>query len=141
MAKKKASGKKAAQQQGKNATHKPGGGFAKGNPYRFEPGVSGNPKGRPPGPDLTYRAIKYFDKKVSEVPAYAKRAKKLGLDPKTATVADVFIAAAIANGTAGKSEYFRHLYERIEGKIKEHVEVSGGVKLYQTIDGFDPDEA
>jgi uncharacterized protein DUF5681 len=112
-AKKPAATKKApADKQRKNSGKKL---FAKGNPYAFKPGQSGNPAGRPKSRPLSeaYRAL---------------LSQPLKDDP-TRTVADVVAAAMVQNAFAGDVAAAKELADRTEGKAKQGIDLTVGERV------------
>ena len=83
-------------------------------PYRFKPGQSGNPKGRPKHRQLSERY-----KEVMEFPLPLSMCKQLGL-PKNATLGDGIAMAlglsAIKGAPNGMVDAAREIADRTEGK-------------------------
>lgn len=81
--------------------------------------------GRPKTRRLTDALLKYIGKKAEDVPFVNKLCKSVGLDPAEAKVEDVFIAAGIFQSIKGKGEYFKQVYNRIEGAVPKHLTLGG----------------
>ncbi len=64
-------------------------GFAKANPYRWAPGQSGNPGGRPKGASFASALARQAVAPVSDREEMAKIARTIGLDPEQARNIDV----------------------------------------------------
>lgn len=110
------SAKKAKSRPTGKTTGKPTGKpFAKGNPYAFKPGQSGNPAGRPKSRTLSeaYRAL---------------LSQPLKDDP-TRTVADVVAAAMVQNAFAGDVAAAKELADRTEGKAKQGIDLTVGERV------------
>jgi hypothetical protein len=125
--KKKTTGTKKARadkQRGNNAkkaTSRPTGKpFAKGNPYAFKPGQSGNPAGRPKSRTLSeaYRAL---------------LSQPLPDDP-TRTLADVVAAAMVQNAIAGDVAAAKELADRTEGKARQSIALSVDDRMKSVIE-------
>lgn len=67
-------------------------GFAPGNPYRFAPGKSGNPSGRPKGASFAAALSRQAVAPVTDREEMAQIARTIGLDPKDARNIDVVAA-------------------------------------------------
>ncbi len=84
--------------------------------HRWQPGESGNPRGRPKGRGVVDFLHKYGRMKAARVPAVLDKAVSLGLDPQRVTVAQVtalrlWVDAATAGGTGA----VRTLLDRLHG--------------------------
>jgi hypothetical protein len=112
-AKKAAATKKApADKQRKNSGKKL---FAKGNPYAFKPGQSGNPAGRPKSRTLSE--------------AYRELLRQPLRDDPTRTVADVVAAAMVQNAFAGDVAAAKELADRTQGKAKQGIDLTVGERV------------
>jgi hypothetical protein len=89
--------------------------------HQFKPGQSGNPNGRPKGPQITTLRQKDFQRLAKDVPYAEGACKELGLDPKTATLGEVAAAAANMQALIGNSNYYRENLNRDEGKVPDVV--------------------
>ena len=95
-------------------------------PFRFKPGQSGNPNGRPKRRPLTSRYEKALEKVISD-----EDCKRLGLD-KGSTVADAITANLIALGLSGGKEAImaaKEFREPIEGKAVQRLAGPDGEAL------------
>lgn len=99
----------------------------------FEPGTSGNPNGRPPVPEeikqlrrlnqpgLERRINKWLHKDYDEL----KRLLEPQSGAKLKTVDRMIIALCLKSGNRGDVTAFNCLIERIAGKVKTTVQISG----------------
>ena len=97
-------------------------------PYRFKPGQSGNPGGRPKGRvSMISRVRKHMDTTLArEVPWCVKKAKELGLDLSGGvTVGDVVARALPYYAAKGQGQMMRELLDRIDGKVPDTTLVGG----------------
>ena len=95
--------------------------FKAGHQYRFKPGQSGNPSGRPP--DTFGRMSREInERKASDFPVYANAARKLSFDPAEITVGELLVHAAKIHALEGKAPYLIEDNNRREGK---HADVAG----------------
>lgn len=86
-------------------------------PYRFKPGQSGNPSGRPKKKPLT-EALERLGAKA--VP-----------NDETGRVNWDLVAEGLLTGAiAGKAENFREAADRIEGKLTDKIQHSGEVSYH-----------
>ena len=92
--------------------------------YAWKPGQSGNPKGRPKKDKcLTDCLQAELDKTPERLPDGKINKQKL-------TNAQILAQQAIMHATtSGNQSYYKEIYDRIEGKVKEKHEVSGDVDL------------
>lgn len=100
-----------ADKQRENSARKPKGKpFAKGNPYTFKPGQSGNPKGRPKSRTLSeaYRAM---------------LACPLPEDP-TRTYADAVAETLCREAVIGNVIAAKELADRTEGRPRQAIDLS-----------------
>lgn len=93
--------------------------------YKWKPGQSGNPAGRPKGSGLTDSMRKYFQLKASKFKPAKEKAKELGMDPKKYSVAEVFIASSMREAIGGDGRSVEHLWERDEGAVQKQLNVTG----------------
>lgn len=100
------------------------------NGVKFKPGQSGNPKGSSAKARSIGKLSRLTAEQVAEVGTMIlgnDRAalKKLGEDPK-ASVLQVWMAGLVVNSmTKGESRTFTAVMDRIVGRAKETVELSG----------------
>ena len=90
-----------------------------GEKTRFEPGTSGNPNGRPKGVPNAATRYKRFLQLV-----------QAGKNPVTGaqeefTVAELMDLQQIAKALKGDLQAYREILDRLEGKAKQPVEMSG----------------
>lgn len=81
----------------------------------FKPGESGNPKGRPKDADYITTHLKRL---LNEKGAEGKTNAEL--------IAQAMIDAAIDQGNRGAAAILAQTLDRVEGKVKETIEVEGG---------------
>ena len=82
--------------------------------YVWKPGQSGNPSGRPKGlVSLTTRL-----RSILATPIEGKSKVK---GKKAQTYGDEMMALAVQSARRGDYRFFQHIYERIDGKIPDHV--------------------
>ncbi len=74
--------------------------------YRWKPGQSGNPKGRPKGSGLSDR--------LREV-----------LDADDGAALDAIVRAVVDAAAAGDAQFVRMIWERLEGKVSQRIETAG----------------
>lgn len=97
-----------------------GGGPDHLRPYHFQPGKSGNPKGRPKGAlSLTGRL-----RKLLRQPAYAN-------EPKGKTKGDVVVEMAIQAAAQGDANFFKEIMNRIDGKVSDHVILDSAKRIVE----------
>jgi hypothetical protein len=87
--------------------------------YRFKPGLSGNPGGRPKKRPISTRYALLADVEVPE-----RIRKKLKL-PKGATLADAGVVALYGAMAEGKHGAAKEIREGIEGRAPQRIEFSG----------------
>jgi hypothetical protein len=87
--------------------------------YRFAPGQSGNPGGRPKGPSLK-RAV---EKRLGEV-APASIIAKLNL-PDGSTWCDVLAETTMRAAVANEHQARKLVFEYVEGKATQPIELTG----------------
>ena len=88
----------------------------KGAAYRFKPGVSGNPGGRPKKRPISDR---YAELAQEEVPEKVRI--KFGR-PEGATFADALVMVMFKSALEGNTHAVREIRESIEGKIVQRQE-------------------
>ena len=94
--------------------------------HQFKPGQSGNPKGKPKGPHLTTE----LKRQLAEI------------DPKSGkTLYALFVKAGIVNSMkrGGNVGLFREIYNRVEGKVPDNVNVKGVNPLADALNDDDED--
>ena len=89
-------------------------------PHLFPPGVSGNPKGRPP---KLICLTSIFKELLTQINPN---------DPLGRQRLYSFAESALAQAENGKEGFFREIYDRIEGKVKQSIE--GDINLNITGD-------
>jgi hypothetical protein len=91
-----------------------------GKPYRWQKGQSGNPNGRPKGQrPVAEQFKKQFDMPATILAPVKKRAEDLGIDPRTATIGDVFALSILADAIEGKDTMAKEVINRIDGKVPD----------------------
>ena len=91
--------------------------------FTWRPGQSGNLKGRPKGiVNLTGRL-----RAVLTTPIDNGRKPKKG-EPRQ-TYADELMALAVQAARKGDYRFFQHIYERMEGKVPEHLVIEAAKKM------------
>jgi len=96
--------------------------------YRWQPGESGNPAGRPVGSvSLPTLLRKHAEQLAGEVPYARKLADELGLDPSESTVADVVVRALVKRAIEGASSQSERLcWEYLAGAVPQKIEHTDG---------------
>ena len=97
--------------------------FTAATPTAWKPGHPGNPGGRKPGPSFRSAIKRALSKKCSTTKSATRAAQLFELDPETSDFFDLVAAAAIRHAFHGDSRFFSELINRVDGKVKEHVEV------------------
>ena len=101
--------------------------FQKGNKWRFPPGQTGNPKGRPKKPSLVDAILRVLERAdVADANGIARRdAKgKLLRPPTTDELAWTLLEMCMA-GNREAPAMFKELLERLDGKVPMKAEISG----------------
>jgi len=108
--------------------------FKAGHQYRFKPGQSGNPSGRPP--DTFGRMSREInERKASDLSVYANAARKLSLDPAEITVGELLVHAAKVHALSGKAPYLIEDNYRREGRqVMDGGEVQTEVRIHLKVD-------
>src|SRR4051794_29694595 len=87
-----------------------------GNPpaeFRFKPGQSGNPKGRPPGRSFTAALNRMLEShQIGDTPM-----------PDGKTVAEMVVKVWLCKVLGGDFQFFKELLDRTEGKVADRVGV------------------
>lgn len=90
-------------------------------PYRFKPGVSGNPSGRPKGHrSMRERLKRVLRGKVRGYQFAVAACKEIGLTEEqidTMDVGDCLALSAFVQAFDGKGQYFVELMTRLEGRV------------------------
>ncbi len=92
-------------------------------PYKWKPGQSGNPGGRPKKTSISDAYAKHVGKSVPEDVRL-----KLRL-PKGSTWADAMAVGQIRSAVKGKTDAAREIADRVEGKTAQAVTGEGGGPL------------
>ena len=90
--------------------------------HRWQPGQSGNPKGRPAGQTLTPLIRSEAEKKIPE-----KLARALKLDPDVKTWRQAMVRALFLQFINGNQTAVREVLERLDGKVAQGHELGGVV--------------
>ncbi len=108
--------------------------FKAGHQYRFKPGQSGNPSGRPP--DTFGRMSREInDQKAESFAGYASAARKHGLDPKAITIGELLVHATKIHAISGKAPYLIEDNNRREGRrVFEGGEDMADVRIHLEVD-------
>ena len=107
--------KKADKQQSVSTRKKKPKGFQKGNKHTFKKGESGNPGGRPKGPDMRKMLTEFMQEEVPDVKTKEKK-KRIRM----------LLEAMFKHAISGNATYMVHLLERMYGKVPQHIESEGG---------------
>jgi hypothetical protein len=86
--------------------------FAKGNPFAFQKGQSGNPKGRPKV-NLTSILREHLQKEVPD-------------DEAKRTYGEAIVDEAVKKAAAGDLKAIEMLWSRLEGKPEQTIELTSG---------------
>jgi len=78
-------------------------------PYQFKPGQSGNPKGRKKGSSITDEIAKALERKVPR-------------DAEGRTWKRLLAESIIKHAVHGHGAAMGYVLDRIEGKVKEHID-------------------
>ncbi len=98
-----------------DAKRRADGTFKAGHQYRFKPGQSGNPSGRPP--DTFGRMSREInERKESDFPVYANAARELSFDPAEITIGELLVHATKIHAISGKAPYLIEDNNRREGR-------------------------
>lgn len=94
-------------------------------PYKWKPGQSGNPGGRPKKTSISDAYAKLVDRRLPD-----EICRKLGLS-KRATWADALALGQMRSAVKGKTDAAREIADRVEGKTAQAVtgEDGGPLKL------------
>lgn len=91
-----------------------------GKPYRWKPGQSGNPSGKPKGHrTVAMQFRKQFDLPANILIPVKERAIEIGINPDTATVGDIFALSVIMDAISGKESMVREVINRMDGKVPD----------------------
>jgi len=96
-------------------------------PYRWKPGVSANPAGRPP--QLKTLAVilrNVLEEPASCIPSAAAIAAQHGLDAAHSSVGSVLAAAMVVQALNGDVDIIREILNRVDGKVVESVQLNLG---------------
>src|ERR1043165_2020271 len=91
----------------------------KTKPFRWKPGQSGNPKGRPVKKPITERYEALLE---DPVPEHVRLSMRL---PAGFTWGDALTLGQIRSAAKGNTLAAREIAERLEGKVANQVQVSG----------------
>jgi len=89
--------------------------------YKWQPGQSGNPNGRPPNPlSLTNRLRQHLDEPASKYEHVCRIADKLGVMVHDKTVGDVLMAAATMHAIlSDRGAHLSIILDRVDGTTKQ----------------------
>ena len=87
--------------------------------YRWKPGQSGNPKGRPVGNVSLAKTMRdQLNERASLVPAIRAKAERLGLDPMRTTIGAVLVLSMIYDAALeGNATVAKEIMQRIDGIV------------------------
>lgn len=102
----------------------------KGRPYRFQPGRSGNPGGRPRRRIVSDRFAEWTEVEVFEADRI-----RYGLPERIITYGDAIVYRTFRAALEGKADAVREIREAIEGKTgQRHEAPSGPSEVVVTFD-------
>ena len=96
-----------------NSGRNPDGTMRPGNSFRFKPGQSGNPKGRP-------KNVRYLSERLR-----AKMLRRCPGDPHGRTFADMMIDELASDAAHGHPRAVRQVFDRLEGPTKRVIDEDG----------------
>ena len=94
-------------------------------PFQFKKGQSGNPNGRPKGSkNLTTQLKKMLEAKI-------KNYDPIKDEEITQSIADHLINVLLSKALNGEDKAIMEILNRSDGKVKDEIEHSGGVKIIE----------
>lgn len=95
-------------------------------------GVSGNPAGPPTGHiKLTAILRRRLEQPASSDTEFARQATELGLDPATTLIGELVVRSWISSAIDGAHPPTAEIFNRVEGKVTEKIELEGGPRVLQ----------
>jgi len=112
-----------------------------GEPYRWKPGQSGNPKGRPKGQKTLAPIVRdVLGSPAAKIPIIHDRMVKLGMDEKS-TVGEVFVVSVIIFALIqGRSDMIKEVFNRVDGKVAELIQNEFYGSFGQSLDDITDDQ-
>ena len=101
--------------------------------HLWEPGESGNPKGRPKGAKdgIAARLRRVLRQKATQ--AMLARIRGLGLDPEDATVEQALACSMVANAIEGDVQAAKVVLDRTDGPVVAILDISATVETTSTV--------
>ena len=117
----KKTAKKKAIKQGKTKAKPPKGRGNVTNLKSWKPGQSGNPKGRPKKADCLTSLLKAEIQKIDPE------------DKEGRTHMELIVLATMRLAKAGNSVAFKELWDRLDGRVQDKLELTGGSALVERL--------
>jgi hypothetical protein len=92
-------------------------------PYKWKPGQSGNPGGRPRKTSVSDAYARHIDSPLPDTIRLKLRLRK------GATWADAMALGQLHSAVKGKTDAAREIADRLEGRARQPVDVSGGITV------------
>ena len=117
---KKAAKKKTAK-QGQNSRKPPKGRGNVTNLKSWKPGQSGNPKGRPKKAECLTSLLREEMDRIDPT------------DKQKRTHKELIVLATMSLAKAGNSTALKEIWERLDGKVRDKLELTGGAELVERL--------